>query len=207
MESPRTSPLVGLTPPLQLQGNLILGSGSPRRKELLAVLGIPFDIRKADTDEVAPSGLNDVQTVAYVAKEKAEALQDGLQPGDVLLTADTEVWMDGKRFGKPADLDHAKRMLQELCGRTHRVITAICATDGTTWREAHAVAEVTIDAMPVAWIDHYVETYRPLDKAGGYGAQEWVGHLVIREIKGSFDNVKGLPLPEVVEVLRPWLKA
>jgi len=204
--SPGTSPLVGLSAPLKFDGQLILGSGSPRRKELLEALGIPFDIRRADTDELAPDGLSDVETVAYVAKEKAEALVGELLPGEVVLTADTEVWMHGHRFGKPKDMDHAKAMLAKLCGRTHKVITAVCATDGTIWREAQAIAEVTLDNLPSQWIDYYVETYKPLDKAGAYGAQEWIGQLVIRRMEGTFDNVKGLPLPEVVEVLRPWLK-
>ena len=141
MESTRTSQLVGLSIPLTFHGQLILGSGSPRRKELLAVLGIPFSIRVADSPEIAPTDLTDVDTVSYVAKGKALVLAPGLAKGEVLLTADTEVWMDGIRYGKPKDASDAKAMLGRLCGHQHRVITALWATDGITWKHAEAVAQ------------------------------------------------------------------
>ena len=205
MESTRTSQLVGLSIPLTFHGQLILGSGSPRRKELLAVLGIPFSIRVADSPEIAPTDLTDVDTVSYVAKGKALVLAPGLAKGEVLLTADTEVWMDGIRYGKPKDASDAKAMLGRLCGHQHRVITALWATDGITWKHAEAVAQVTLADMGQDWIDYYVDHHMPLDKAGGYGAQEWFGHLGIANMDGTFDNVKGLPLPEVLAVLRPWL--
>ncbi len=205
MESTRTSQLVGLSVPLTFYGQLILGSGSPRRKELLTVLGIPFSIRVADSPETAPPGLTDIDTVSHVAKEKAMVLAPDLVKGEVLLTADTEVWMDGIRYGKPKDASDAKAMLSRLCGRQHRVITALWATDGSTWKHAEAVALVTLADMGQDWIDYYVDRHMPLDKAGGYGAQEWIGHLGIANMDGTFDNVKGLPLPEVLTVLKPWL--
>jgi septum formation protein len=192
--------------PYTLRGQLVLGSASPRRRELLAVLGIPYSVRTSDADESAPEVLNDVETVRYVARLKAEALVPELSHGEVLLTADTEVWFEGRRFGKPRDLDHAVEMLQTLRGQTHKVITAVCATDGHQWSQAESIAEVTFHRVDDAFIRYYVETFQPLDKAGAYGAQEWFGQLAIERIHGTFDNVKGLPLDTVVEVLGPWLE-
>ncbi|MGA1379972.1 MAG: Maf family nucleotide pyrophosphatase [Schleiferiaceae bacterium] len=202
---PRSIPKLVTVLPYALNGSLVLGSGSPRRRELLAVLGIPYTVRTSDADESAPAGLSDVETVRYVARAKAEALLADKAPGEVLLTADTEVWFSGIRFGKPRDLDHAVEMLQTLRGQTHKVITAVCATDGSTWSQAESVAEVTFHEVSDEFIRYYVQTFKPLDKAGAYGAQEWFGQLGIAQIVGTFDNVKGLPLDTVVAVLDPWL--
>jgi len=193
--------------PYVLNGALVLGSASPRRSELLGVLGIPFVVRTSESDESAPDSLNDAETVSYVARQKAEALLPSLMPGEVLLTADTEVWFQGRRFGKPQDLEHAVEMLRELSGQTHKVITAIWATDGTAWSSAQSTALVTFKSVDDGFIRYYVEHFKPLDKAGAYGAQEWFGHLAIDRIEGTFDNVKGLPLDAVVEALQPWLES
>jgi septum formation protein len=171
------------------------------------VLGIPFVVRTSDSDESAPEGLSDSETVSHVARQKAEALLPSLQPGEVLLTADTEVWFQGRRFGKPQDLEHAVEMLHELSGQTHKVITAIWVTDGTVWSSAQSTALVTFKSVDDGFIRYYVEHFKPLDKAGAYGAQEWFGHLAIDRIEGTFDNVKGLPLDAVVEALQPWLES
>ena len=193
--------------PYVLKGSLVLGSASPRRSELLGVLGIPFVVRTSDSDESAPEGLSDSETVRHVARQKAEALLPSLKPGEILLTADTEVWFLGRRFGKPQDLEHAVEMLHELSGQTHKVITAIWATDGTAWSSAQSTALVTFKSVDDEFIRYYVEHFMPLDKAGAYGAQEWFGHLAIDRIEGTFDNVKGLPLDAVVEALQPWLES
>ncbi|HAB35028.1 MAG TPA: septum formation inhibitor Maf [Cryomorphaceae bacterium] len=206
MEPAFESELVGLACPIQLNGQLVLGSGSPRRKELLSLFGLPFEVRTADTAEIAPAGLTDEETVGFVAKEKAEALVPTLQPGEILLTADTEVWMDGERFGKPRDLAHALSMLQRLRGRTHKVITVVWATDGQRWETSANTTLVTMADLPDTWLQWYVDTCQPLDKAGGYGAQEWIGHVAITKMEGDFDNVKGLSLVSVLRVLRPWLR-
>ena len=193
--------------PYVLNGALVLGRASPRRSELLGVLGIPFVVRTSESDESAPDSLNDAETVSYVARQKAEALLPSLMPGEVLLTADTEVWFQGRRFGKPQDLEHAVEMLRELSGQTHKVITAIWATDAVTWSSAQSTALVTFKSVDDEFIRYYVEHFKPLDKAGAYGAQEWFGHLAIDRIEGTFDNVKGLPLDAVVEALQPWLES
>lgn len=206
MEPPRIPKLVNRLPYV-LKGSLVLGSASPRRSELLGVLGIPFVVRTSDSDESAPEGLSDSETVRHVARQKAEALLPSLKPGEILLTADTEVWFHGRRFGKPQDLEHAVEMLHELSGQTHKVITAIWATDGTAWSSAQSTALVTFKSVDDEFIRYYVEHFMPLDKAGAYGAQEWFGHLAIDRIEGTFDNVKGLPLDAVVEALQPWLES
>ena len=206
MEPPRIPKLVNRLPYV-LKGSLVLGSASPRRSELLGVLGIPFVVRTSDSDESAPEGLSDSETVRHVARQKAEALLPSLKPGEILLTADTEVWFHGRRFGKPQDLEHAVEMLHELSGQTHKVITAIWATDGTAWSSAQSTALVTFKSVDDEFIRYYVEHFMPLDKAGAYGAQEWFGHLAIDRIEGTFDNVKGLPLDTVVEALQPWLES
>ena len=193
--------------PYVLKGSLVLGSASPRRSEHLVVLGIPFVVRTSDSDESAPEGLSDSETVRHVARQKAEALLPSLKPGEILLTADTEVWFHGRRFGKPQDLEHAVEMLHELSGQTHKVITAIWATDGTAWSSAQSTALVTFKSVDDEFIRYYVEHFMPLDKAGASGAQEWFGHLAIDRIEGTFDNVKGLPLDAVVEALQPWLES
>ena len=206
MEPPRIPKLVNRLPYV-LKGSLVLGSASPRRSELLGVLGIPFVVRTSDSDESAPEDLSDSETVRHVARQKAEALLPSLKPGEILLTADTEVWFHGRRFGKPQDLEHAVEMLHELSGQTHKVITAIWATDGTAWSSAQSTALVTFKSVDDEFIRYYVEHFMPLDKAGAYGAQEWFGHLAIDRIEGTFDNVKGLPLDAVVEALQPWLES
>ena len=205
MEAGFGQKLVGLSCPPRFEAHLVLGSGSPRRKELLALLGFPFSVRTADTDELAPAGLSDLETVQYVARQKAEALVPGLLHGEVVLTADTEVWMDGERFVQPASTQEALTMLLRLRGRSHRVITAVWATDGKRWEHAHRITEVHMADLPESWLSWYVQTYQPMDKAGAYGAQEWIGHIGIARLEGDFDTVKGLPLPAVLEVLRPWM--
>ena len=191
--------------PFELRGKLILGSKSPRRNELLKILNIPFEQRTSEADEVAPPGLNDIETVSWVARQKSDALLPTLNSGEILLTADTEVWMDGIRYGKPKDMDDCQKMLSKLSGRRHRVITSVWATDGKIWNNCSKLTLVTFEDLPWKWIEWYVENYKPFDKAGGYGAQEWIGHIGITNIEGSYDNVKGLPLGAVLEVLNPWV--
>lgn len=185
---------------------LVLGSGSPRRKELLEAVGLSFEIRTSHADESTPPELSDLETVQLVARQKAEALVSTLAPGEVLLCADTEVWQNGERFGKPADRDDALRMLRRLAGTTHRVISAVCATDGTTWSETHCITEIEFHPLDDAVLAHYVDVYRPYDKAGAWGAQEFIGYVGIKALHGSYTNVVGLPVPEALEALQPWCK-
>lgn len=193
--------------PLESGRKLVLGSGSPRRKELLEALGLEFAIRTSDADEIAPNGLSDLETVQFVARQKAEALISSLQPGEVVLCADTEVWQNGVRFGKPADRSDALRMLRLLSGSTHRVISALCATDGTHFSETHCITEIEFHPLTDAVLEYYVDQFKPFDKAGAWGAQEFIGFVGIKEIRGSYTNVVGLPIPEALTALQPWLKS
>jgi septum formation protein len=190
-----------------LNGKLVLGSKSPRRNELLRILNIPFSVRASEVDEIAPSNLNDIDTVSWVARQKSDALLSSIKSGEILLTADTEVWMDEKRFGKPKGIDKCIKMLLKLNGREHRVISSVWATDGKIWKNSSQVTLVKFEKLPKTWIKWYAQNYKPFDKAGGYGVQEWIGHIGIKQIEGSYDNVKGLPLNSVLEVLKPWLRS
>lgn len=171
----------------------ILGSASPRRKQLLSDLGLTFEVRVADIDETAPSHLNGPQTVEHIALEKAKNLQPTLSEHEVLITSDTEVWFDNKRLGKPQNLSEAKEMISALSGNTHQVISGICLMTKESYWVKHEITEVTFTQLTDEEIDFYVNQYSPLDKAGAYGIQEWIGMIGIESIKGSYFNVVGLP--------------
>lgn len=171
----------------------ILGSASPRRKQLLQDFGLSFEVRVADIDESAPSHFNGPQTVEHIAHQKALSLRSSLGPNEILITSDTEVWFENQRLGKPADLDQAKKMISALSGNTHEVISGICLMTQTEHWVEHEITEVTFAKLTPAEIDYYVENYKPLDKAGAYGIQEWIGMVGIKSIKGSYFNVVGLP--------------
>ncbi len=183
---------------------LILGSGSPRRKELLKMLGFTFDIRVSDAEEIAPAHYNGEETAVFVALQKAEDLKPALRDDELLITADTEVWLNNKRFGKPQNLDEAKEMLRLLSGKSHSVISGICVCDAQTTKTAAAITKVFFKALSESEIEHYVNTYKPLDKAGAYGIQEWIGLIGIQKIEGSYFNVVGLPVFELMEILEGW---
>lgn len=171
----------------------VLGSASPRRKQLLEEMGFSFEVRVADIDESAPENLSGEETVEYIALEKAKALSTTLQPGEVLITSDTEVWMDGQRFGKPHSSEHALEMLQRLSGKTHQVISGICLMDNERHFLGHEITQVTFRNLTLAEIKYYVEHHNPLDKAGAYGIQEYIGMIGIEKIEGNYFNVVGLP--------------
>lgn len=181
---------------------LVLGSQSPRRSQLLRDLGLEFRIAVSDADEIAPADLSPANTVEWVAEQKAKSLMDQLEPGEWLLTADTEVWKDHRRFGKPANATEAKHMLESLSGTTHQVISGFCVCNRNQMETHHVITEVVFNPLTQEQIEHYVEQYKPFDKAGAYGIQEWIGMVGIHEIKGSYYNVMGLPTTEVYEVLQ-----
>jgi septum formation protein len=183
---------------------LVLASQSPRRRELLAQLGLALEVRPAGTDETQHPGESPESYVRRVAAEKAAAVA-----GHLVLGADTAVVLDGMVLGKPSDGDDAARMLRALSGRAHRVLTAVCVRAGA--RVAETVVATAVDFVPLteAAIAWYVATGEPLDKAGAYALQG-AGGLFVREVRGSVSNVIGLPLRETAELLRqlghplPW---
>jgi septum formation protein len=186
-----------------LKYKIVLASNSPRRKELLAGLGVPFEVRlKAGIDESYPQDLDAQDIPLHIAMKKAEAYYDELAKDELLITADTIVWLDGQVLGKPRDAADARRMLKSLAGHTHQVITGVCVAT-TEQRVAFAsVSDVTFAPLTDEEIDYYVERFRPMDKAGAYGIQEWIGYVGVERINGSFYNVMGLPVQRLYTVLK-----
>lgn len=182
---------------------ILLASASPRRRELLAGLGLPFTvIRPEGVDESWPEGLQGAEIPEYIARSKAEACRAALHDDELLITADTIVWLDGRVLGKPADQREAKEMLQALSGRTHQVYTGVCLTTTDRQRSFSAVSHVRFACLTEDEIRYYVEQYRPLDKAGAYGVQEWIGMIGVEYIEGSYFNVMGLPVQRLYSELK-----
>ena len=183
---------------------IILGSQSPRRHELLSGMGIPFRVVNIHADESFPSNLKGADIPLYISRAKAEAFRSQLQPGQLLITADTIVWVDGMQLGKPIDEEDAKRMIGMLSGKTHQVFTGVTLTSLEKQTSFTDTTDVTFRAISPDEIEHYVHCYRPLDKAGAYGIQEWIGYVACTGLKGSFFNVVGLPTEKLHEALQAF---
>ena len=178
--------------------HIILASNSPRRRELLAGLGIDFDVKVLpDIDESYPEGLPVTQTATYIAREKAEANRKVMGAHDLVITADTIVVVDDEVMGKPHDADDARRMLRKLSGRSHQVITGVCLMTSMELRNFSVTTDGTFKMLSDEEIDHYVKVYRPFDKAGAYGIQEWIGYIGVTGLQGSYFNVMGLPVQRI----------
>ncbi|MGN0187365.1 MAG: Maf-like protein [Paludibacteraceae bacterium] len=185
--------------------NIILGSQSPRRQELLRGLDIDFTVRTiAGHDECYPDTLQGAEIPLYLARQKAAALLPTLTADDLLITADTIVWLDGKVYGKPADAADAKHMLHALSGRTHEVITGVCVTNTARQESFSTITKVTFASLDDNEIDYYIAKYRPFDKAGSYGVQEWIGYIGVERLEGSYYNVMGLPIQRLYNILKHW---
>ena len=184
---------------------LTLASASPRRKWLMTELGLPFDVEVRAVNEIFPEELEREQIPLYLAKLKSDAFADYELPNRLVLTADTIVWMNGRELGKPENLDHAREMLHELSGNTHEVFTGIqLRTQGKVWADFDH-SRVTFKTLTLQEIEHYVSTYKPLDKAGAYGIQEWIGYIGVERIEGCYFNVMGLPLRKVWSGMKLFL--
>ena len=182
---------------------LLLASASPRRKELLAMLGVEFDICLGkDVDESYPVDIETDEIAKYLAQKKADAYVDGLGDNEIVITADTIVVNDEKVLGKPANEVEAKTMLRSLSGHKHKVITGVAVTS-TQKRVSFSVeTEVEFAELGADEIDEYVSVFKPLDKAGAYGIQEWIGCIGVKNINGSYYNVMGLPLHRLYTELK-----
>lgn len=178
---------------------LVLASGSARRKEILESLGFEFEVRKANYNEEVPGYIPMVETAEYLAKYKNETIKK--ENDEIILTADTVVILNDRLMGKPSDELEAKTMLLNLSDTTHQVITGVCISSNTNKITFSAMTEVTFGHLSKEEIEWYVEKYKPLDKAGAYGIQEWIGQIGIDSIKGSYYNVVGLPSHEVYRAL------
>ncbi len=178
--------------------HIILASNSPRRRELLAGLGIDFDIRVLpDIDEHYPTTLPVADIAQYIAAKKADAYVQTMADNELVITADTIVVVDAEVMGKPRNEADAHRMLSTISGRTHQVITGVCLTTKTLRRQFSVTTDVTFKSLTNEEISHYITHYQPYDKAGAYGIQEWIGYIGVTGLNGSYFNVMGLPVQRI----------
>jgi septum formation protein len=181
---------------------IILASQSLRRRQLLEEIGFQYELRPKDVEESYPEHLKCEEIVEYLSEKKSMAFTNDEIPDDTLvLTADTIVWLDGASLLKPTDEQDAITMLGKLSGRKHRVATGVCLRSKTKKRIFHVLTDVFFKALTLEERTYYVKKYRPYDKSGSYGIQEWIGYIGIERIEGSYTNVMGLPTREVYEEL------
>ena len=208
---------------MTMKYKIILASNSPRRKELLSGLGLDYEVRTLQgLDESYPEGLSMEEIPQYISRKKAAAYT--LKPNELLITADTIVYLDGEVLGKPADEAEAKQMLRKLSGKTHQVVTGVTLKaspdpskggengnnktlsplerDGVRLYSFASVSQVTFAQLTEAEIEHYVTQYRPLDKSGAYGIQEWIGYIGVTSLQGSYFNVMGLPVQRLYSEMK-----
>jgi len=183
----------------------VLASMSPRRRELFAGLDLDFRTCSVDCEETYPDGLQGEDIPLYLSKKKASAYCGLLEDDEVLITADTIVWINGQVLGKPTDIVDAKRMLMMLSGNVHQVFTGVCLTSKERQYAFSTCTDVEFKELSSDEIDYYIEKYRPLDKAGAYGIQEWIGYIGVTGIRGSFYNVMGLPVQALREQLKQFV--
>ncbi len=183
--------------------HMILASNSPRRKELLAGLDVEFDVRVIDgIDESYPDDLPTRDIAQYISQKKAAAYRQTMAPDELIITADTIVVLGTHVMGKPKDAAEAHNMLRELSGQTHQVITGVTLTTTDRQTSFSVTTDVTFKSLTDSEIEYYVSHYRPFDKAGAYGIQEWIGHIGVTALNGSYFNVMGLPVQRIYEALR-----
>ena len=184
---------------------IILASNSPRRKELLAGIDVQFEVRVIqDIDESYPADLPTKDIAEYISHKKAAVYQQQMAPDELIITADTIVVLGNEVMGKPHDEADARRMLGELSGRTHQVITGVTLTTIQKQISFSVETDVTFKQLSDSEIDYYVSHYKPFDKAGAYGIQEWIGHIGVTGLQGSYFNVMGLPVQRIYEALRQF---
>ncbi len=185
---------------------IVLASKSPRRRELLESLGLEFTTQVLpDIDESYPETLPTADIPLYIAKEKADAYMNQLNDDTLLITADTLVIVDDQVLGKPANAEEATQMLRLISGRTHHVITGVCLTTLQHQERFSVTTEVTFKMLTDSEISYYVSHYKPFDKAGAYGIQEWIGYVGVTGLKGSYYNVMGLPVQKIWEHLKAFV--
>ena len=187
---------------MNLPVKLILASNSPRRKEILGGLRVPFTIKVREVAEDFPEDLKREEIAEFLARHKADAYLNDLPPDEVVITADTIVWLKDSVLNKPVNLEEARQMLFRLSGNMHEVITGVSIATQQHQEVFHDVSKVYFKTLTAAEIDFYLEHFRPLDKAGAYGVQEFIGMIGIERIEGSYFNVMGLPIHLVYERLK-----
>lgn len=187
---------------MKMNFKLILASNSPRRQQLLKELGLDFQVRILEVDESYPADLKPGTVAEYLAIKKGKAYQRAMQQDELIITADTTVVIGQKVLNKPADTEEAHEMLNQLSGTTHQVITGVCFTLTDQQQSFKDVTAVTFRELESEEINYYVNHYRPLDKAGAYAIQEWIGMVGIEYIEGSYFNVVGLPVEKLYRRLK-----
>ncbi len=180
---------------------LILASGSPRRQQFLKDLGLNYEIRLKEIEEHYPENLKKAEITDFLAKLKAGPFTGDLKDNEILITSDTIVWLDNKAIGKPGSPSEAKKMLRELSGNMHEVITSVALTDNVHQVVINDITKVYFKKLSDTEIDYYLKNYRPFDKAGSYGIQEWIGFIGIEKIEGSYFNVMGFPTHKFYQAL------
>lgn len=180
---------------------LILASGSPRRQQFFKDLELDFEIRLKEIEEVFPPTLKGAEITNYLAELKASAFDGTLSDNEILVTSDTIVWHNNKALGKPKDKDDAFKILKSLSNNTHEVITSVCFKTNSKTDLICETTKVTFNELSDEVIHYYIETYKPFDKAGAYGIQEWIGFIGVSKIEGSYANVMGLPIDKVYKYL------
>ena len=184
---------------------IVLASNSPRRKELLQRMGVNFKVRTLfGIDESYPDSLRGEDIVCYISRNKAKAYQSSMAPNELLITADTIVYVDGEVMGKPKNAEQAKEMLHKLSGKTHQVITGVTIVTAKRTENFGVTSQVKFTNITDEEINFYVDNYLPFDKAGAYGIQEWIGIVAVEGIKGSYFNVVGLPVQRLYQKLKTF---
>lgn len=181
---------------------IILASGSPRRQNFLSEMIENFEIRLKDTEEVYPKELIGLEITDYLAVLKANAFENELQENDILITSDTIVWFENQAIGKPKDYNDAFYILKKLSNNTHTVFTSVCFKTTKNTSVINDTTAVTFAALSDEMIHHYLENFKPFDKAGAYGIQEWIGAVAVTKIDGSYNNIVGFPTQKVFEFLK-----
>lgn len=185
--------------------NIVLASNSPRRKELLQRMGVNFKVRTLfGIDESYPDSLRGEDIVRYISRNKAQAYRSSMAPNELLITADTIVYVEGEVMGKPKTAEQAKEMLHKLSGKSHQVITGVTIVTADRTEDFGVTSQVKFAEITDEEINFYVDNYLPFDKAGAYGIQEWIGTVAVEEIKGSYFNVVGLPVQRLYQKLKTF---
>ena len=181
---------------------ITLASGSPRRQQFFRELGLDFEILLKEVEEIYPENLQGVEITNFLALLKASAFYNDINENEIVITSDTIVWLDNKALGKPKDFNHALEMLLQMAGKTHEVITSVCFKTASKMDILNCITKVTFSQITEKEIRYYLDVFKPFDKAGSYGIQEWIGLIGISRIEGSYTNVVGLPTEMVFNYLK-----
>ena len=184
---------------------IILASGSPRRQQYCKELGLDFSIQLKEVEEIYPDDLTHHEITDFLAELKANAFENELAENEILITSDTIVWHENKALGKPKNYDEAFEMISSMAGKTHEVITSVCIKTSLKSDVFHSITKVTFVSLTKEEIDYYIENFKPYDKAGAYGIQEWIGLIGISKIEGSYPNVVGLPVDKLYTKLKEYV--